>query len=117
MGFRPDPMQPEDASTTPERLTEELQRQDWQERIANLKLNLDFLRQQRDDEEIAQLEREEKEGKITGPEWYPPGSFPTVADTPEGLTHYQPPPLFLRLPPEKQKELSKAWKDQQKALS
>lgn len=111
MDFLPDSIEHHEPPDPPERLTEELQRQEWQERIANLELNLEALRWKMEDEQLAELAREEREG-ITGPEYYPPSSLHLVRELPNGgpLIHSVAPPLLRRIPPEKLEALLEEWR-------
>ena len=116
MGFRPDPMQPEDASTPPERLTEELQRQDWQERIAKLENNLKFLGREMEDKQLRDLDREMQ--GLPPRESPPPSLAHLASELQIGVEpmHKGAPPLFLRLSPEKQKALLEDWRKLNRGL-
>ncbi len=93
----------------PERLTEELRRQDWKERIANLNANLDFVNHEIEEQQLRDLEREEQG---LPPRESPPPSLAHLAS--ELQLGVEPmlkgaPPLFLRLSPEKQKAALEEW--------
>ncbi len=105
-----DLMKEDEPTKPPERLTEELQRQDWQERIANLEANLDFVNQEIKDQQLRDLDREMK-------------GLPPRASPHPSLSHLaselqigvEPmlkgaPPLFQRLSPERQEALLAEWR-------
>jgi hypothetical protein len=107
----------EDETPEPsERLTEELQRQDWQERIANLENNLKFVGQEIEDQQLRDLDRE-----MQGlpPRGTPHPSLAHLAN--ELQIGVEPmlkgaPPLFLRLSPEKQEALLEDWRKLNRGL-
>lgn len=116
MDFRPDPMQPEDASTPPERLTEELQRQDLQERVANLEANLKFVNQEIEDQQLRDLDREMQ--GLPPRKSLPPSLAHLASELQIGVEPMLKgsPPLFQRLSPERQEALLEDWRKLNRGL-
>ncbi len=93
----------------PERLSEELQRQDWLERVAILNANLDFVNQEIEEQQLRDLEREEQ--GLPPRESPPPYLAHLASELELGAEPMLngPIPLFIRLSPERQKAALEEW--------